>query len=243
MKQVLLMLSVLVISGCASVPPMNSPLIQFKPTRELVYKPSINQEAEIDIGQSFISKGFVVTTPSISINQTVSEYKKQSMSNNRWSGTTTVHAGELPKVYQDNVGEYFKSPTGNFKFPMGNANFDVGVFIPFDKNISSSIYTYHTTAGAQGMEYGEQPVKYTKGEIVEWVDVSFRRELIYGGVLNNVITITYREFSDNYARPAFQQELKYDLSQENVVGFKDARIQIIKASNTSVKYKVLSQLD
>jgi hypothetical protein len=243
MKKILLCLFISTVSGCASVPPMNSSLIQFQPARELVYKPSTNQEAEADIGQSLISKGIVITTPSVTINKSVTEYRKQSMMNNRWSGTTTVHAGELPKVYQDNVGEYFKSPTGSFKFPMGDTDFDVGVFVPFDKNNPSLIYTYHTTSGAQGMEYGSEQVKYTRGEIVEWVDTKFRRELIYGGILNNVITITYREFSDNYARPAFQQELKYDISHESVIGFKGARIQIINATNTRVKYKVLSQID
>ena len=78
---------------------------------------------------------------------------------------------------------------------------------------------------------------------IEWRADSFKRELVYSGVSQNTISILYREFSDNMARPAFSQDLKYDLSQGKEIGFKGARFEVTKASNTGIVYKVLKALD
>jgi len=67
----------------------------------------------------------------------------------------------------------------------------------------------------------------------------FKRELIYNGKSKDNIKILYREFSGNLARPAFSQELMYDLSESRVIGFKDIRIRIIEATNTNIKFEVL----
>ena len=69
---------------------------------------------------------------------------------------------------------------------------------------------------------------------------SFRQELIYNGRSGSTVHFTYRELNDSLMRPAFSQEASYDLSDSNVIGFKGARIEIIEATNTKLKYKVLS---
>ena len=45
------------------------------------------------------------------------------------------------------------------------------------------------------------------------------------------------------ARPAFTEDLKYDLSQGDVIGYKGARFKIITANNLSIRYMVLKPLD
>jgi len=70
----------------------------------------------------------------------------------------------------------------------------------------------------------------------------FQRELIYTGAAGGVLTVTYREFSNDMARPAFTQELKYDLS-DKVVGYKTARFEVLKTSNSAITYRVLSPLE
>ncbi|MDQ9171172.1 hypothetical protein Q8A64_12230 [Oxalobacteraceae bacterium R-40] len=47
----------------------------------------------------------------------------------------------------------------------------------------------------------------------------FRRELVYSGVSQNTLSIVYREFKDDTARPAYFQDLKYDLSQGTVIAY------------------------
>ena len=76
-----------------------------------------------------------------------------------------------------------------------------------------------------------------------WSIDSFKKELVYGGLSQKTISISYREFSDGTARPAFTQDLKYDLSEGDEIGFRGARFQVIKASNTVLKYKVIKALD
>jgi hypothetical protein len=66
---------------------------------------------------------------------------------------------------------------------------------------------------------------------------------VYGGVAGNTVSIFYREFCDETARPAFTQDLKYDLSKGDVIGFRGARFQVLSTTNTSIKFKVLKHLE
>jgi hypothetical protein len=49
----------------------------------------------------------------------------------------------------------------------------------------------------------------------------------------------YREYARDTARPAFSQEVEYDLSEGNVIGFKGARVEVLEATNFFTRYKVL----
>lgn len=66
------------------------------------------------------------------------------------------------------------------------------------------------------------------------------QEFIYNGKVNNAVKFTYREYVNDLARPAFTQDLQYDLNDGLVIGFKGLRIEIISVTNSKIKYKVLS---
>lgn len=68
---------------------------------------------------------------------------------------------------------------------------------------------------------------------------SFQQTLIYSGRVGSKINVGYREFSGSYARPAFNNNVEYDLSESKVIGYKGAQIEVIEATNQYVKYKVL----
>lgn len=68
----------------------------------------------------------------------------------------------------------------------------------------------------------------------------FQQTLLYNGKIGNRITLGYREFSGDIARPAFSNEVSYDLAESAVLGYKGARIEVIKATNTEITYKVVS---
>jgi hypothetical protein len=55
----------------------------------------------------------------------------------------------------------------------------------------------------------------------------------------NKINIGYREFSNNSARPAFNNEVEYDLSESKRIGYKGAQIEVLEADNSSITYEVL----
>ncbi len=68
---------------------------------------------------------------------------------------------------------------------------------------------------------------------------SFQQTLIYSGKVGNKINIGYREFSNDFARPAFNNDVEYDLSDSRVIGYKGCRIIVIEATNEFIKYKVI----
>lgn len=74
-------------------------------------------------------------------------------------------------------------------------------------------------------------------------DRSFRRTLIYSGRVGDKLRIAYREFSNNIARGAFSNDVEYDLSESNIIGYAGAQLEIIEATNRQIRYKVITHFD
>lgn len=68
---------------------------------------------------------------------------------------------------------------------------------------------------------------------------SFQQTLIYSGKVGNKINIGYRESSGNLARPAFSNNVEYDLSESSTIGYKGAQLEILEATNQYIKYRVI----
>jgi hypothetical protein len=83
-------------------------------------------------------------------------------------------------------------------------------------------------------------VVFEKAIYRAYVPDSFKKELVYNGRLENYVKIIYREYLNDWARPAFTQELQYDLNESNIIGFQGARLEIIDATNTNIRYRVLT---
>lgn len=85
--------------------------------------------------------------------------------------------------------------------------------------------------------------KIQKTEIVNLCDNCYKQELIYSGQVGDVVKFSYREFIGDIARPSFYQELEYDVSKNNVIGFKGLRLKILETSNTEIKYEVIEDFN
>src|SRR5258706_12690951 len=89
-----------------------------------------------------------------------------------------------------------------------------------------------------------KPAKYTllprERTIVESAD-DFKRVILYQGLSKGTIKVSFREFIKDMARPAFTQDVSYDLEQDGTVmiAFKGLRIQVLKASGANIQYKVM----
>lgn len=81
---------------------------------------------------------------------------------------------------------------------------------------------------------------FTKSDVPSRGEKSFKAQIIYSGLTGNTLKSVYREFADDYARPAFSQELQYNLDESKIIAYKSIRIEIVKATNTLVEYKVIS---
>jgi hypothetical protein len=71
---------------------------------------------------------------------------------------------------------------------------------------------------------------------------AFKQELIYNGKSGNTIRLSYREYKDDFARPAFFQDLSYDLSEGKTIGFKGMKIEVNEATNSLIKFIVKSPM-
>lgn len=88
-----------------------------------------------------------------------------------------------------------------------------------------------------------KPDDYKESFNIVVQDANFKQELSYSGRSNNQIKFLYREYAGSLLRSNFSQELIYDLSSGSEVGFKGAKLKIISANNTEIKYTVLNHFD
>jgi hypothetical protein len=69
----------------------------------------------------------------------------------------------------------------------------------------------------------------------------YKKDLLYEGIQGNTIKISYREYVDNLARPAFQQDLSYTLqSPDTAISFRGVKMIIHHADNNEISYTVES---
>lgn len=121
-----------------------------------------------------------------------------------------------------------------------------GVFakkcIVINRKTKKSQFRYNDGLGWLTHEFASK-IEYTEAEAQpDKTKPFFRKDFMYNGRVGNSLKFTYREFVNDLARPAFTQDLQYDLTESDIIGFRDARIKITDATNTSLKYKVLKGL-
>jgi len=74
-------------------------------------------------------------------------------------------------------------------------------------------------------------------------------ELLYSGRAGDILNIKYREYhkdrfatdASSYIRPAFAQEVQYDLKVSDVIMFKQWTIRVIEADNQMIRFVVLKE--
>lgn len=66
----------------------------------------------------------------------------------------------------------------------------------------------------------------------------FAAELVYSGISNSTLRVSYREYVNDMAQPAYSQELTYNLSESNIITFRSVKIKISHADNSEIEYSV-----
>lgn len=235
MKKILsLSLVMLALAGCATAPQIQ--IQEYSARAETVTIPAINVESEAELGQNIVSKAYRSVYPAISLDHDVMDPDAAA-----W-GSLKIYAGVLRLYAENESGKFYLAEKAQ-DVKGGEAVKDVGgVFVPSDT--SKPAVVFGTNYPYSKILMGTIPVAGLKSTTYEsWNKDSFKRELVYAGVSQNTISVLYREFSDYSARPAFSQDLKYDLSQGDTIGYRGARFQVIKANNMGIRYKVIKPLD
>jgi len=89
----------------------------------------------------------------------------------------------------------------------------------------------------------KEPVPYVTKTQTRVVDdpKNFKQVILYTGATGDTLRLSYREFSNNMARPAFTEELTIPLSKQfpQDVAVKDVRIRIHKIDGLGLTYEIL----
>lgn len=206
------MVSALFLSGCA---------VKYAPAERNIQsfdEPAIGVVASAQVGDHLLHKGAIVDEEVISIKTMVDGILYD------------ILPGEYPQLgYTDT--ERFYMPTGIIRNPI--ADEFQGMSVKKDKPTQICVITIFAARSCYDANF----------EIVRRAstrETSFQQTLIYSGRVGNKINIGYREFSNNTARPAFNNDVEYDLSASTTIGYKGAKIEIINADNSGITYKVLN---
>lgn len=220
-------LPILSLASCLAFTPL-APAFAAAPAMAVVSLPAVGEEAEVEVGVTMVSTARVEQIPSI---VTPAAYS---------GGGITIEPGRLDYSGHDSAGTYFRKP-GLSRMKWLGMKIDVvaGIYV-YDDGQPAEVFWYNT-AGAP-VRYAARGIAYTMSTSPKVGPTAFKRELVYSGVSGGVVRLSYREFSGDLARPAFTQELTYDLADGDEIGFRGARFRVLKATNVSIRYVVVKPL-
>lgn len=218
----------LCIFGCSTIPTISTIPIEFEsPDKTVLSFPDIGVETTCNVGDFLISQGEEISGQGI------------VMSKDYVSGAVIIGYGHY--ILKGKSSDYL-------------------IFEPIDADISSQgksvegrpclalntltnelRFTYINVGAVYiGSLNPIIPADHFKLEPVSVKSKNdFQQTLIYMGKEGNTIKMSYREFSNDLARPAFTTDISYDLDESHDIIYKNAQITIIAATSANITYKVL----
>lgn len=213
----------LFLAGCAT------PKYNYKAVENAVSEPPIASVNTSHVGDMMLRQGKYKEHDSIYVKEKIDVV---------WA--YTLLPGHYLKQGEDDVGEYYY-PGGDEPGHIDKAMLAdpwKSVMTRKDSPAICVITMFNVaTCNTQFLNYFERRKKPVLNPD------SFQQTLIYSGKIGNKINIGYREFSGNMARPAFNNNVEYDLSESAVIGYKGAKLEIIEATNQFIKYKVIENFN
>lgn len=228
MKALLVILTALALTACATAPQVQPPELQFTD------RPPLNTEATAEIGETLLEKGKIYVFEGLELQERISDLGIAR------EYIIEPHAMRLERIDADGNRYYVPAMDSyivNDK-TFGRRIRPSNAFLILKADGSLEMQGYYDLTSA-GKNISPAAPRFKVGKVVDKRQPNFRQELIYGGRVGNSIKLTYREFSGDLIRPGFTQEAQYDISNDTTIGFKGVRIQIVEATNTRLRYKVL----
>lgn len=221
MKSILVLLSVIFLTTACTKPQYN-----YIPKSIDVSEPPIGEVRTVNVGDILLRQGTYTEQDAIQV------YDEFSVG---LFGEYTFTPGYYHKVGEDKKSEFYVPEQG----PYGGR---VNVALLADPFQSMQIHKDQNKVCAITIFGGSscaKNVRYSHTMRPSLTANSFQQTLIYSGRVGEKINIGYREFSSNLARPAFNNDVEYDLSSSNLIGYKGAELEVIEATNKFIKYRVI----
>ena len=232
---------ILILGGCAS-----SPITPMDLTNtEIVDFPKIGTPQTRNLGERLVAKGIRTTGKALQISKSTVFGKKEGEAAILTCAWSAAPSTQFYKGLWSREGESLADCYGPFPLQVtqadGATNFNCpGTLVMGDVCQDRITENFFAAAGVIRQDLKQSSRNLSVTEKVATSQTSFIQELLYNGRVENNLKFIYREFSDDMIRPAFSQEVQYDLSNSDEIGFKSVRMRILDASNTVLKYELLS---
>ncbi|MDO8961855.1 MAG: hypothetical protein Q7V02_07125 [Methylophilus sp.] len=211
-KILLIATSIFLLSGCVSVKYNGS-----KTTTTPIDRPEIGVIVVASIGDPLIEKGLIVEENILEV------YEKMGGFN------YTIPALKYPQIGFDEKNDFYAA-NGVTKNPLSDP-FDA-LSVSKDSNNELCVITnFGSPVCYQG--------NFKRTTKISERGTSFQQTLLYSGRVGDKLKISYREFSNSTARPAFNNDVEYDYSTSKTIAYKGAMLEVLSADNTSITYKVI----
>lgn len=250
-KYVLMMPLILALNGCNHV--SQSELIQHSYLKNY----TVGEKSTAYIGQPIVKARDYYADNKVSYNMIASTdfvitdtYQKKIFDYSvKVAGKKGVSYPSSGSIKIDNI-EY---NVINFKNEASNKKEEIGILIDNKGQIYRNVVTDDDHDVVMKLIPSDKPqdaemITFTKGSAnvltnekdIDLFACKTNYELIYGGINNVSISMTYREFTiDDMARPSFFQNIIYETGAKQI-RFKDTLLDVIEVTNEKIVYKVLS---
>lgn len=231
----------LAVSGCASTEPWNTSLKKSNEDVKLVIDPPLNAETTKEIGESLIRTGIRKLAVTQYSTITLSEDAEGSFGATGLGRHVQAKAGTkgimLTHSSSENPMLCVRSNGVSTIVPSETS----GCFVDTNKDgkFDSIAFPGYAIDGALKKPFSYEVQTERKETEIEnpnsyWIDV------LYQGVSKGEVKISYREFKGGVARPAFTQDVAYEMKSDgtSVIAFKGMRIDVAKATNENITYTV-----
>lgn len=199
--------------------------------------PPLEEEAEAYIGDSLFKEGTTTASDAIILKE---EHGLAGFSTYHYKGTYKYVGISSKKIFGHTNGTYGngleEKGTEQVKLYQYDRKMPGGSAYPQIYEKEDGTVYLHNASGDKKLEKDE----YEKKNVLDTDDFYFEQQLIYTGSEGNILKITYREFADKTARPAFSVDATYDLSRDRRIRFKGAILDILSYDNQSIRYRVIS---
>lgn len=192
--------------------------------------PQLGTVTEVSVGEILLTQGEKRVAEAIEL---------QSSAYRPHNGTSNLY---VKSAESDEYDWYIDSNSSVFTDKGGLAT--NGITIKKQKG-SGYLCPFQITGGGYSAGYNcYKEAKYTMHDSYTITSInSFQRSLIYNGKSGSKINIAYREFSNSLARPAFSNNVEYDMSESNIIAYKGAELKILEYTNTKIKYEVIKNFN
>lgn len=219
-------LAVAALCGCAT------PVANYSASVQAFSRPPLRSVSTVSIGEEMVAQGSTADQDGIELLQPL-----------KVSWAYTLSSGFYPKTGSDDKSAYYSfayvsAPVPGYGVLSKAALADPPQAIKTDPDgakvcVVTVFNLYVCNDGARA----------TIAKRAISSENAFQQTLIYNGRVGSKINIGYREFYGSTARPAFNNNVEYDLTASDIIAYRGARLRIIEANNNGITYELLSNFN